>query len=362
MHIPGVPPEAVEQIRDAMKRPEGTLSFVYSFDRLFDPELGYGVLLEVVTGAIIFRLERDPDLNLHFFHSSPGTGTRVASVDIKPLRGSTRLLIFLVWSPDEASLSVGDLREDGQLLTGVGRPSPRQFRVGADGAVYQVGDEGVNVMGISVFAKGRLILQTTAIEAWNNTVEAIKILLTGTSPEGYIFEVVSTNMTIVMLVTGFETYCKRRFLELEEEGIPVDFNSLGKKFFSKGERNRGEIGAIVQEAQAEGSSSVRRIVDQGRIDFQNYERCKLAFNKGYGIRFGKDIGVSNRVLEEVQRLISSRHKIAHVSPLLGMLNQEQVPPKEPIFANRQYAEKALSIFDSFIRGLHNATLQLRPSK
>lgn len=363
MHIPGVPPEAVEQIRDAMKRPEGTISFVYSFDGLFDTALGHGIIFEILTGEIIFRLERDPDLNLHFFHSSPGTDTRVASVDIKSLRGSTKVLIFLVWSPDETRLHVGDLGEGSkQLLMGLGKPSSRRFRVGADGAVYQVGDEGVEVMGISVFAKGRLILQPTAIEAWNSTVEAIKILLTGTSPKGYIFEVISTNMIIIMLVTGFETYCKRRFLELEEEGISSDFSSLAKKYFSSGERERGEIEAIVQEALAEGISPTRKLVNQGEIDFQNYERAKVAFNKGYGIRFGKNLGVSNMVLQELQRVISFRHKIVHVSPMLGMLNQEQVPPQEPIFANRQYAEKAMSTFDGFVQGLHGATLRLRPRK
>ncbi|TSA07729.1 MAG: hypothetical protein D4R73_09720 [Deltaproteobacteria bacterium] len=72
MHIPSVPPEVAEQIRAAMKRPEGTFMFNYQFDGLFDPALGRGVLLEVATGAILFRLERDPDLHLHFIHSSPG--------------------------------------------------------------------------------------------------------------------------------------------------------------------------------------------------------------------------------------------------------------------------------------------------
>jgi len=277
MHIPGVPPEAVKRLRDVMKRPEGTLSFIYSFDGLFDPALGYGILFELATGAIIFRLERDPKLNLHFFHSSPGTGTRVASVDIKPLAGSTKVQIFLVWSPDEIRLHVGDLREgSGLLLKGVGEPSPRQFHVGANGAVYQVGDKGVKVMGTRIFEGGRPILQPTAIEAWDSTVEAVKILLTGVSPEGVIFEAVSTNMTIVMLVTGFEAYCKRRFLELEEEGISIDFNSLAKKFLSRRERQQGEIEAITQEALAEGVSPTRKIVDQqgasARGDRSNYTR------------------------------------------------------------------------------------------
>jgi len=360
MHIPSVPREVAEQIRAALKRPEGTFMFDYRFDGLFDPALGHGVLLEVATGAILFRLERDLDLHLHFIHSSPGTTTRVASVDLRPLKGSMAVKIALVWSPEETRLHVADADNPERSVVGKGSPSQRQFRIGADGAVYQVGDAGVNVMGVSVFVRGQPVLQSTALEAWNSTVEAIKVLLTGSSPSGYLFEAVCTNLTIVMLVTGFETYCKRRFLELEDEGIIADFDGLVNRFLTRAERGRGEPDVIVQDASVEGVSPARKLVDQNRIDFQNYDRCKTAFNKGYGIKFGEDIGVSNILLEELQRLIGFRHRIVHVSPLLGMLNQERVPPEEPIFPNRQYAEKALETFDDFIQGLHTATLRLRP--
>jgi len=170
---------------------------------------------------------------------------------------------------------------------------------------------------------------------------------------------VCTNLSIAMLVTGFEAYCKRRFLELEDEGVPADFDGLARKFLSKPERERGVQLAIVQEASRHAVSPARELLDQNRIDFQKYDRCKMAFNKGYGIKFGR-IGVSNKLLQELQRLIGFRHRIVHVSPLLGMLNQERVPPEEPVFPNRQYGEKALKIFDDFIRGLHAATLRLRP--
>lgn len=303
MHIPSVPLQVAEQIRAAMKRPEGTLMFDYPFDGLFDPALGRGVLLEVATGAILFRLERDPNLNLHFVHSSPGTGTRVASVSLEPLRGSTAVKIALVWSPQETRLHVADAGNPERSVVGKGSPSQRQFRIGTDGVVYQVGDEGINVMGVSVSMSGQPVLQSTALEAWNSTVEAVKVLLTGSSPAGYLFEAVCTNLTIVMLVTGFETYCKCRFLELEDEGVPAYFDGLVRKFLSRAEHERGESLAIVQDASVDSVSPTRKLIDQNRIDFQNYDRCKTAFNKGYGIKFGENIGVSNALLEELQRLI-----------------------------------------------------------
>ena len=358
MHIPGVPPEVADQIRAAMKRPEGTFVFHYQFDGLFDPALGHGVLLEVVSGRMLFRLERDASLNLHFVHSSPGTGTRVATASLEPLKGSRAVMIALVWSPQETRLDVADGRNPERSVSGKGSPSPRQFRIGANGAVYQVGDEGVNVMGVTVFSRGQPVLQPTGLETWNSTLEAIKVLMTGSSPAGYLFEVVCTNLSIAMLVTGLEAYCKRRFLELEDEGVPADFDGLARKFLSKPERERGVQLAIVQEASRHAVSPARELLDQNRIDFQKYDRCKMAFNKGYGIKFGR-IGVSNKLLQELQRLIGFRHRIVHVSPLLGMLNQERVPPEEPVFPNRQYGEKALKIFDDFIRGLHAATLRLR---
>jgi hypothetical protein len=64
MHLPGVPHEIAEQIRESMKRPTGTFMFDYHFDGIFDSALGHGTLLELVTGAILFKIDRDPALNL----------------------------------------------------------------------------------------------------------------------------------------------------------------------------------------------------------------------------------------------------------------------------------------------------------
>ena len=358
-HLPGVPNDSIDEIREALELPEATFEFRYTFDRLFEPNMGTGVLMQVVTGEILIRLERDSKLNLLFFHSSPGTGTRMARTDLGPLRGSQAVRLLLMWSPREIGLHVADANNPSRFVRASGGNSERKFRVGADGSVYEVGDQGVEVAGLRVSAGGRTLLQPTAIESWQFTVEGVKILFRGNSPDGYIFENVTTNMAIVMLMTGFETYCGRRFLELENEGIKPDYDALVGEFLSTTERNRGDPGAIIQEAKEANVSPVA-ILKQKKIDFGNWDQCKSAYNKGYGLKFG-DLKVANTVLEELQRLIHYRHRIVHVSPLLGMLNNDRISQgEEPVFANRQSGNKALSATYEFVRALHDATLKLRP--
>ena len=62
--------------------------------------------------------------------------------------------IALVWSPKETRLHVFDAENPERSVMGTGKPSKRQYRVGADGSVYQIGDEGVEVMGTSIVVEG----------------------------------------------------------------------------------------------------------------------------------------------------------------------------------------------------------------
>lgn len=164
------------------------------------------------------------------------------------------------------------------------------------------------------------------------------------------------NLTLSILVTGFEAYCKTRFLELEQEGIKPDMAALVSIFFSQKERDAGEPDIVASEAEADHASFLQKI--EKRIKFQNYKKCKRAYNKAYVLKFG-EIGIASNDLEFLQRLIEYRHRIVHVSPLIGMLNQPDVPPEEPVFSNRELGNDALKCFDTFVTKLHDATLQLR---
>jgi len=249
--------------------------------------------------------------------------------------------------------------EGGQLISGTGSIAKFQLRVGRDGNIYQVGDDGVQVMGISVFQGNHPILQPTAIEVWKSTLQAIDILGTGESKKGFIYEVVVTNLSIAILVTGFEAYTRTRFLELKGEGIQPNTEAIINSFYSKKERAAGAIAILTEEANTLNITTINLIVSNRVIDFQNYGKCKLAYNKAYGIKF-VELGLTTQAFEQLQKFLKYRHRIIHVSPLEAMLNQADVPPEEPVFSKKELLQIAQKCFEEFIEKLHSATLQLRP--
>src|SRR5438309_1755279 len=100
-YLPGVPPEVAHRLAEAMRRPEGTLEFRGKYPGLLDSRLGNETLLQVVTGEVVFIVERNAELLLDFIHWTPGLGTRSATVDLRQLSSDTpceRFFLALVWS------------------------------------------------------------------------------------------------------------------------------------------------------------------------------------------------------------------------------------------------------------------------
>jgi len=347
-------------VQEQLRCPEGSLEFRYHSPGLFDPSLGSGIIFQIPAGNTLFRLERDDKLCLKFIHSSPGTGTRVAEVDLHGLEPADSVRIRASWSSQETALYVGYADKPCQPIMGKGYLSKgRTFRVGEGGHIYQIGDDGVQIMGISVFQGGRQVLQETALNSWSGVVEAARLLLTNSKQSaGYLFEVVVTNQVLVMLVTGFETYCQRRFLEMEMEGRIIDFEKLAKRFYSNREIKIGVIEGLKEGARKQAKTPTSLMVEQRRIDFGNFDDCKRAYSIGYRISFGSDLGINNQVLEFIRRVIEYRHRIVHVSPMIAMLNQGCVPPEEPVFSKMELGQEALEKFDRFIRSLHQVTLKV----
>lgn len=353
MHLPGIPIEKYDNIRKAIKTPEGTIELTSSSGKIFKE---YN-LLEIPAGSIFFQLERDSQNNLHFIHTSPGTGTRIATVNLNPVINSEKLKVVLRWNHEKIYLDVFSHKPDVHI-EGVGKSSQRRFMVGNNGNVFRMGDERVEISNVTVYSGGKLILESPAIDAWNSTIDASKILLGKIGTNDNYHERICANLTIIMLVTGFEAYCKRRFLELETEGINPNFEELIIKFLSKEERKRGEDESIRQDAAKEGISPTKKLINQRRIDFQNYDRCKTAYNKGYRIKFGSDVNIPNAHFGEIKQLIKFRHRLVHVSPSLNTINPENDIP-EQIHTGKNYAQKSMKIIDEFIQELHKTTLKLR---
>jgi hypothetical protein len=364
LHLPGIPMEAAALLAAQMKRPEGTVRLgSASFPGLHDPSATGGTLMEVVAGAHVFRVVREGSpLSLQAYHSSPGGGTRVASVALSAFEPSETLDIWLAWAPETLRLTVADPARPESLVRSDGVESPRKLWVDRQGQVIVVGHEQVAVMGARVFSQGAELVAPPARDLWPEVLQAVRILLAAESSEGYIFEVAAANAALGMLTTGFETYTETRFAELADEGIPPNLAPLVMEFGTREERDQleaGETPALLSDHPTDDPSAPLHRVMQ-RINFQNYKACKRAYNKGYAIRFGHDLEVSSQLLERVQRLLRYRHRVVHVSPLIAFLNQPEAPPEEPEFSNRTFVESARATFDEFIAALHASSLRLRP--
>ena len=270
--------------------------------------------------------------------------------------GAEGICAYLVWSPTEIRLHVGDVERRVGLHEAVGRPALQTIAVGDGGLLAAFGSEQVSVAGARVYSEGRTVISPPARNLWQDTVLAMTTLLDGRSDRGFMFEVVQTNSVLSMLVTGFETYCQTRFLEIEREGVAANFDALAA-CFSHVVRHLGGADAIRAEAAEEELTPSALLAKQ--INFQNYEKAKRTFREGFAVRFDQ-LGTSGEDLGRLKRTISFRHRIIHVSPLLGMLNGESVPPEDPVFSNRELAETSIELFDTFITKLHEATLRLRP--
>lgn len=347
------------KVRNALDRPVGTTAFLYKSTDLFDRTNKGGLIFEFVLGQRLFRIERDSDLIVHFYYTTPGTGTHLASIDLRTLTPSDTCRIMISWAPDKTQLLIGTTCEFDEDVKGTGEISRKQFRVGNDGLVHQVGDEGVEV-SVTCYSGKNLALQPTAIELWHESLEAIDVLSKGPMGSGYIYEMVLSNVIISFLVTGLETYSSNRFLELEQEGNTADTSSLIRDFYPKSQRESGIESLLTTEAEDVGRSLLEHLVRKRVINFQSYDHCKRAYNKAYSIKFG-EIGLSSQLLETFQKFFGYRHKIVHVSPMQHCFNPEDTPAVEPVIAGLDLAIFAMDVFGQFVDALHASTLLIEPA-
>lgn len=348
MHLPGFTDKQKAEIVKGMRGPEGGVEFILETVDILNPDLGDFIIYEVSTGAIFYLLRRDQELNLKFYHATPGTGTRVATVSLKEFASFAEVQIRFEWSPEEIRLGVRNLDKD-IAVANRGRASDIRYYVGDKGSITYIGSIASDV---EITIHGKKISYASAIEAWNSAIEAIGYLKKGTSEDGYRFEKVRANMILVMLVTGFEVYCRRRFLEIEGEGNPPNFNALAEKFLKFVCKNN-LLQAYIEDAEHDGITPTRKLIDSKRrssgINFQNYEDCKAAYSRAYGIRFVDNIGVSSELIRVLKKVMQYRHDVIHVSATDETISKSDV-------------EIAIGVYNEFIQRLHIASLKLRPKE
>ncbi len=348
-----IPSVILEKIRQQINIPEGTVSFRYRSTELLNRFLTGGIIFEEISGKRIFRLERTNDFFLKFYYSSPGVETRVAFIDLRKFKFCDVFLITFTWSPKEINLFLGMMISGGESLSSKGEICDFELRTDHN-STYQIGDKNINIIGVSVFQDGKQVLSPTAINSWHDTKKALEILKTGKSDEGYIYESLLANMIILILVTGFESYTKKRILELEEGGIVIRTDN----FFSDYQKKSEKFKIYQEESQKDNITLLKYMIDKRIINFQNFKECHHLFDKLINISF-YHLGIDRDSLEKLKEFIIFRHHLIHSSILNNIVNESKLSTEAPIISDQKLATKAIDIFDLFINKLHNKTLEIR---
>jgi len=247
-----------------------------------------------------------------------------------------------------------------QISVSRGDQKGNKVVLGADGELRAIGDTGIYVLDFVEHQAGKEIAGSDAAQTWESTVVRVNTLLEGFGlTDNFLFKLLLAQQCLVMLVTGFEVYAKERFSEIERfnmkrantdellRNFRDRYNDERKKFIANG-------GTILE-------STLQVPEEQGIINFQNWEKCKLAYNKGYGIIFG-NLPVKGDILRHLPDYFKYRHKIIHSKHILNWLNSDK-PGEDPLFIYKenlkegesQFIEKARDNFNDFITALHEAT-------
>ncbi|MGJ7520628.1 hypothetical protein ACSFA0_09055 [Variovorax sp. LT1P1] len=339
--------------------PVGTVAFKYESPNcgLFVADAA-GILLQQVAGQHYFRLERLPSMLLRFTHSCPGTGTRHATLDLTPSKPADSVDMRLAWSPQVMGLSILARVAGAQSLSAEGDASPGRVQVAAGGQVVHIGGPNIEVSSVRMQQGGMVVVEPSAREVWEETLHAIDVLSSGQSMQGFLYEVVRTNMLILMLVTGFEAYAKKRFVELEGEGYKVDTRAVYDAFSKKEDRTDGRFAATETEA-AEAQFTPLEVIAKQKVNFQNLGQCKRAFQTAYGLRFSEFAGWE-ALSTRLKLVMRHRHRVVHVSPMLSTIISpgDELGSNETVFANTAAGNDAHSDFRRFVETLHEASLHL----
>lgn len=348
------PAHALEDMKSKLNKIQDEIRFTVTITEDFFKKVDDAViLLKFQTEKRLLSLEKDSESNVNLIFHSPGLGTRIASVNIDQFRDLDLIYFILSWNPSDLVLKIGSSFSDSDMKVGYGREADFVLRPLGKHYSVRFGGPGVIVSGEAAWINGETLLRPTAFRAWKSTLDAIQILKSGSSTKGHVYDIIVANTIISILCTGFEVFCKRRFVELVLEGVKPDYDKLEKRIFTTGEREKRLIKIMRKEAKDQEISLIEYIVNRRRIDFGNWDECKQAYNRAYGIRFGVDLDVHSEILQNIQKYINHRHKVAHITPFENrIVGFGELPVGEPV---THIVDKAIEDFDIFIRSLNKYT-------
>ena len=346
------------QLLECISEDAGTVEFtIAETGNLFNTNLDRVVILDLPVGCSRFILERQEKFFIVYYHLSEKIGLRMAKLDVREMASARSLYLCFTWSSSESVLYVGDFRGDPKNAKA--ETMPTRVVKGKDGSFVLIGDEGVNV-GIVYIRKGEeLIVEPNAKELFDFNIERINTLISRLPSGDFLFENSAVQAGISMLVSAFEAYFKKRFVEMEKEGWKPDLDALfSAKIFRQDEDFRKRVEDLTLK---EGKSAIEELSSGfdgwWGINFQNFDSCKRAFNKCYGIKFGEIPDISSQLIDKVRKFIDFRHEIIHSGRDTTILNYKDIPQKEPVFANKGRLREAADAFSEFVSKINKVTIK-----
>ena len=334
-----------KQLRDVLRMQKGSSILNFEQDIIFNNPDEYLELFNVVSEGHIFILRKE-NRKIKFYYTSLGTGTRLHEIDIFEIPKTKPVYIAFTWSPQESILYID---KGYEFIKSIGFDSSVKFRA-LKGKVLEF--KNVDIESLRFYSQEGNI-KPTAIDSWKEIIKGLNIL--NESYKDNQHELITVNLSLASLVTGFENYLKNRFIELEKEGVKPNEEKLIKSIFSTHERESRFDYEDRKSAKELGLTLIEKLA-RDKIKFQNYNECKKVFNKTYNLKFS-ELGMTISKMNELKKYIGYRHKIMHVSPMLPILNEEEIPSKNPIIPKKILIENAIVIFDEFIKKFHNKSLE-----
>lgn len=338
---------------DNIDETAGTILFTSHGESLFDASKDV-MFFEFQKNNSMFSLTRNKNLDLVFVHWNTKTGIREAKISMKDFNPATELLIGITWSEKENRLDVGEVGTQNAKCV-VATQKGGTVRKGVNGALYQIGDTGVVIPTFQVREGGKDVLLPMAKEVWDFTITKVNVLINGCKLGDFLFQSILVQQCVVMLVTGFEVYTKNRFIEMEKEGKKPNLEALLNEFAKKDE-TRKEIEDYAKQPGKNIFAALVELRGRGLINFQEWDKCKAAYNKSYHIKFGEIPELRPEIIPRIQKYATWRHKIIHSKKDMTVLNADNVPPEQPTFATKEFIESARDDFIEFIEKLHKMTI------
>ena len=290
------------------------------------------IIYQWVYNKHIIRIEKD-GINYIAYRASPGIGTIAVYLDASIFleENSSEYSFMLTWTPEKFGFRMDSEKET--FIYDYGKQSHKSLKADSQNNISEIGGIGTQIMGMVMISNNEFAVEPTALEQWNDIRTACNHLITHKNNEDFLYNTIIYGQMLCMTVTGFENFLKKRFMELQHEGVQIDVDNFQKKF-PKGEKE---------------------------INFQSWNDAKKAYKIGYNLAFGKF--TDNKIIDSIKKYLQYRHRLVHSSPITMPLNLEDIQNGKISLSNAEHAnaemlEKAFTAFDNFVSELNKQTLLL----